>query len=456
MMNKNVLMPTKFNSENSGHAALLGKLAERFSCRAFDGTPIDQNVLREIVIDGTQAPSSCNQQQWHYIIITNKEDLKRANEIAGGNPHFSECSALIYLTFQMGWAHDNFSVVQSVGAACYHMMLSAHLRGFSTIWNAGIGDQKQLREMMAIPPIFNIIGALAIGRSLPSAPQMKAPRRPAGSILSFDTFSRPASSIYPAKPSGSYSYSSISKADNKWAEWDPKVWSWDQLGDFRGYSVWAKSPTAGVYQSQRQGDAIEEELRLLPQLPHGATVIEIAPWGGTTTTSLRAHLSADKVLDVVELAEPSCKFIKERLRQEGLGDLPTVYSFMECGRLPQKNASADVVVFFQSLEHLRDHDSLLAEVRRVLKPGGALVISMRNMTSRYGQKWRQVESKGQVPLQGPFVPFKARDIYKLIEVSGFRVEADLGIGIHAAGDSSIGSGIMRLRRRILGIRARTS
>ena len=47
-------------------------------------------------------------------------------------------------------------------------------------------------------------------------------------------------------------------------------------------------------------------------------------------------------------------------------------------------------------------------------------------------------------------------VYKLIEVSGFRVEADLGIGINAAGDSSIGSGIMRLRRRILGIRARTA
>ena len=46
--------------------------------------------------------------------------------------------------FQKGWTHGNFSIVQSVAGACYHMMLSAHLRGFQCIWNAGIGDHAAL------------------------------------------------------------------------------------------------------------------------------------------------------------------------------------------------------------------------------------------------------------------------------------------------------------------------
>jgi SAM-dependent methyltransferase len=39
------------------------------------------------------------------------------------------------------------------------------------------------------------------------------------------------------------------------------------------------------------------------------------------------------------------------------------------------DASADIVVSFQVLEHVRDLDTYFAEARRVLRPGGALVLS---------------------------------------------------------------------------------
>src|SRR5690606_9612104 len=189
--------------------AILDMLAARRSCRDFDGTPIDREVLAGIVRDGTQAPSSCNQQNWHFVIVTGRERLARARDISGGNHHFAECSALIYLCFQKGWTHGNFSIVQSVAGAAYHMMLSAHLRGFQCIWNAGIGDHAALREMLGLPPIFELQGALAIGRALPSAPPMKAPRRPFEEVHSWERFERPARTIYPAKPAGAYPFFAI-------------------------------------------------------------------------------------------------------------------------------------------------------------------------------------------------------------------------------------------------------
>src|SRR5690606_2091516 len=102
--------------------------------------------------------------------------------------------------------------IQGVAAACYHMMISAHLRGFSSIWNAGIGDHARLHEMLGIPPNFELIGALAIGRARDTAPQMKAPRRDPQSIMSFGRFVRPAETIYPVKPAAAYPYGEISKA----------------------------------------------------------------------------------------------------------------------------------------------------------------------------------------------------------------------------------------------------
>ena len=103
----------------------LDRLAERYSCREFDGTEIDRDILAEIVRDGTEAPSSCNQQQWHFIVVTEPELKRRAHDISGGNHHFSECSALIYLCFQKGWTHGNFSIVQSVSAAARRAAMPA-------------------------------------------------------------------------------------------------------------------------------------------------------------------------------------------------------------------------------------------------------------------------------------------------------------------------------------------
>lgn len=50
--------------------------------------------------------------------------------------------------------------------------------------------------------------------------------------------------------------------------------------------------------------------------------------------------------------------------------------------LPIAGNSVDAVTMFDVLEHIPDHESALAEVRRVLKPGGFLLVSVPN------QHWR--------------------------------------------------------------------
>jgi SAM-dependent methyltransferase len=52
-----------------------------------------------------------------------------------------------------------------------------------------------------------------------------------------------------------------------------------------------------------------------------------------------------------------------------------------CGdgaRLPLRDASIDLVVSFETIEHVPDAAALVREIRRVLKPGGRLVLSTPN------------------------------------------------------------------------------
>lgn len=432
---------------------ILDLLATRCSCRDFDGSPIDRAVLADIVADGTEAPSSCNQQQWHFIVIDEPALKLRAHEISGGNHHFAECSALIYLCFQKGWTHGNFSVVQSVAGAAYHMMLSAHLRGFAAIWNAGIGDKAALAEMMGVPPTFEIQGALAIGRPRPSAPAMKAPRRPFAEVHSWNRFDRPAVTRYPVKQADDYPFFRIRNDDNPFALWDPQQWSWDQIGDFRGYSVWAKSPLAGVYVSRRQGAATEVELDLLPDLPAGARVVEVMPWGGTYSVELRRRLSPGTELHLAELSPHNLTFIAERFRQERLPVDRLHTELMPQGVLPHADASVDAVVLPQVLEHMPEPERVLDEARRVLKPGGHVVASVRNLDSDYGRHWREVESRAQIPNQGPFRPLPAATVRDWL-AGRFGVEREIGIGREVASDATVLDGPDILAGRLYAARYR--
>ena len=123
------------------------------------------------------------------------------------------------------------------------------------------------------------------------------------------------------------------------------------------------------------------------------------------------------------------------------------------GILPYANASVDTVVLPQVLEHVPDPQAMLDECARILKQGGHLVVSTRNMTSAYGTLWREAESTAQIPNQGPFIPLPATDVHAWL-TDRFVIEEETGIGSDATGDAAILTGKERFTGRLFTARAR--
>jgi O-antigen biosynthesis protein len=106
---------------------------------------------------------------------------------------------------------------------------------------------------------------------------------------------------------------------------------------------------------------------LARELCRGKDVLDLASGEGYGSAMLsgvaNSVIGVDVACDAVRHAQQT--YVRENLR------------FMpgSCAEIPLPGASVDVVVSFETLEHHDQHDEMMAEVKRVLRPDGLLIVS---------------------------------------------------------------------------------
>ena len=129
----------------------------------------------------------------------------------------------------------------------------------------------------------------------------------------------------------------------------------------------------GVESVERHEEVSTRRLRrvlaLLGRQPQHARLLDVGCSSG-------AFLMTARKLGLETVGvEPSAE-AAETARRAGLNVLT---GFLEAARFP--DASFDAATLIEVIEHLRDPRSLLAECRRVLRPGGILLITTPNASS---------------------------------------------------------------------------
>ena len=75
----------------------------------------------------------------------------------------------------------------------------------------------------------------------------------------------------------------------------------------------------------------------------------------------------------------------DALRQAQALGLTVVRAGVSGGSLPVADGAADVVIMSELIEHLVDPDGAVAEARRILRPGGSLLLSTPNLAAWYNR-----------------------------------------------------------------------
>ena len=99
----------------------------------------------------------------------------------------------------------------------------------------------------------------------------------------------------------------------------------------------------------------------------GKRVLDIACGEGYGSAML-AQVASDVV--GVDIDEATVGHAERTYGREGLR-----FAVGSCEKIPAKKDSFDVVVSFETIEHIEDHAQFMREVRRVLRPGGVFVCS---------------------------------------------------------------------------------
>ncbi|MEI6632118.1 MAG: nitroreductase family protein [bacterium] len=137
-------------------------IKQRHSCRSFNGKPIPEPLIEELIDCARLAPTARNVQPLDFVAITKKETLEKLAQLAENGRFISDCSCCIAVLSQ-----DTKYYLEDGSAATENILLAAVDLGLDSCWVAG--DKKdyceKVKELLAAPGDLKLVSLVALGYS---------------------------------------------------------------------------------------------------------------------------------------------------------------------------------------------------------------------------------------------------------------------------------------------------
>jgi nitroreductase len=119
--------------------------------RKFDERPLEPEALRRILDAGRRSGSSKNQQNWDFVVCTERAHLGQLAEIGPYAGHLAGAAAAVALVVPDPATHDApYSIMWDLGRAAQNMTLAAWELGIGSV-PATVYNQPLARELLGYP-----------------------------------------------------------------------------------------------------------------------------------------------------------------------------------------------------------------------------------------------------------------------------------------------------------------
>lgn len=164
---------------------VLEAIRKRYSCRAYQDKPIEQEKLHAIFEGARLAPSAKNLQDWRFVVVTDKEKKRLLAEAANNQRFLQNAGAIVIACSNSKHVMRCGQAVGpiDVAIALEHIALQATELGLATCWIGSFYPDK-VRPIVGIPDNIDIIELMAVGYP---ADSIKRPQRqPIENILCYE------------------------------------------------------------------------------------------------------------------------------------------------------------------------------------------------------------------------------------------------------------------------------
>jgi nitroreductase len=153
--------------------------------RQFQEKPVPEPIVRQIVEAAHLTASSRNGQPWHFIIVENKETLRRLGALAPTGRYIAQAP----LAIVVGMEQSVFAV-SDASRAIQSMILTAWAQGVGSNW-VGFQNLKQVNPVLGMPEEIEILAIIAFGYPVAALGKGKKNRKPLGDIAHRERWGQP-------------------------------------------------------------------------------------------------------------------------------------------------------------------------------------------------------------------------------------------------------------------------
>src|SRR5881396_3350822 len=153
--------------------------------RSYRDTPIPDAVVRRIVEAGRLTGSGMNSQPWHFIVVRDRNALRRLGELVSSGPYVGEAPLAIVVAIDK----TRFAV-SDASRAIQSMLLTAWAEGVGSNW-VGFGGLDKVKALLNIPDKLEVLAILPFGYPVRVVGRGKKQRKTLSEVAHLERFGRP-------------------------------------------------------------------------------------------------------------------------------------------------------------------------------------------------------------------------------------------------------------------------
>ena len=153
--------------------------------RSYQDKPLPPDVVTRIVEAGRLTASSMNGQPWHFIVVENRDMLRRLAVAARTGPYIAQAPLAIVVVID----RTRFAV-SDASRAIQSMILTAWSEGVGSNWVGFVG-MLDLNALLGIPDTLDVLAVLPFGYPVQPGGQGKKRRKPASEVVHHERFAQP-------------------------------------------------------------------------------------------------------------------------------------------------------------------------------------------------------------------------------------------------------------------------